>query len=160
MDVIIVYDKEQVSTRIISKAIGDGFGKDSRVRIGDAKELTGKVLPEIDVLIVGTYTRRSKTSKVVRDFLKNLPKKSLVNVSIGAFETRQKRRFLFSTSSSKAGKKAYKAAQQIEHMLLRKGGIHVLEPQRYYFRSNDRVYRKDLMQAKEWGKEFKELSSI
>lgn len=160
MEVIIIYDAAYPSTRLIARAIGDGFGPDARVRLGNATLLSQKALPEVDVLLVGSHAGRSRPTKTVRNFLKNLPKSSLVNVSIGAFETKVKSRFLFFNRTISRNVKKNKTAKYIQSILLKKGGIAVLDPERFYFFSQKTPYTNELKRAVQWGKELKDLCDL
>jgi len=158
MEVIIIYDSAHPSTKIMARAIGNGFSEKSRVRLGDAESLQGMVLPEIDLLIVGCHALRSRPGKAVTGFIKRLPAKALQNVAIASFETRRKRGFLSLSYFTGLDNDQPRAAAYLDKLLIKKGGIHVLPPQVFYFRARTRPYQQsEMAKAARWGHELEGL---
>lgn len=161
MNVIIIYDAEFPSTKIMARAIGAGFSINSRVRLGDAKMLEGRMLPEMYLLIVGSPDSRSKVSGAVRNFLTKLPKNALQNVAVASFTTQVKRRFSFAFLFGKRGRRKLAAAQFIDKMLIKKGGIHVLPPENFDFKTQTKPQdNRELYRARQWGSELESLCRI
>ena len=158
MEIIIIYDADSPGTRLIAQSIGSGFTPANRVRLADAKAIDKKVLPEIDVLIVGSASYRSRPSKAVKNFLNNLPKKSLQNIAVAAYEIRIKRGIISYFSLRNPSREKRYAATQIDKLLIRKGGIQVLDPEVFYFRNSHRPMNgNELYRAKKWGTEIESL---
>jgi menaquinone-dependent protoporphyrinogen IX oxidase len=161
MEVIIIYDAEYPSTRIIARAIGKGFSDQSRVRLADASLIDGRDLPEMQLLIVGSPYNKSRASKAIRSFLTKLSNKALENVAVAAFETYTKRSFLIPSFFGRSAKRNNLTGSYIDKMLIKKGGVHVLSPERFTFRTQSRPYSShELYNAAQWGKELESLSRI
>jgi len=158
MEIIIIYDADSPGTRLVAQSIGSGFTPGNRVRLADAKAIDKKVLPEIDVLIVGSASHRSRPSKAIKNFLNNLPKKSLQNIAVAAFEIKIKRSFISYFSRRNPSREKRYASNQIDKMLIRKGGIQVLDPELFFFRNSLRpLNMNELLRAKNWGREIESL---
>lgn len=88
MKAMVVYDSIFGNTEQIAQAIGNALGspKDVEIlRVGDVKpeHLTG-----LDVLIVGSPTRRFRPTSAISNFLKSIPKNGLKGIKVAAFDTR------------------------------------------------------------------------
>jgi flavodoxin len=88
MKATVVYDSFFGNTEQIAQAIGAALGAPPEVtirRVGDVKpaEMTG-----LDLLVVGSPTRRFSASPAVSRLLKTIPNKGLKGVKVAAFDTR------------------------------------------------------------------------
>ena len=96
MKTLVIYDSFFGNTEQIARAIADGLtlaaadAPEVDVRkIGDARpdQLAG-----LNVLVVGSPTQRFSSTTAMRDFLKAIPKKALVGVSVAGFDRELARR--------------------------------------------------------------------
>ncbi len=147
MNALVVYDSVFGNTEKIAQAIAAGLGTQSLpVDWVNLKELCG-----LDLLVVGSPTRRFSPTEGINKLLNALPKNHLNGVSVAAFDTR----IVLETIDSKALRflvdKGGYAAKSIAKALEKKGGMLIV-PGEGFFVTGEQGPLKDgeLERAADW----------
>ncbi len=142
MKALIIYDSLYGNTGHIARAIGDGIGEEIQaVRIDEAKP---EELSFYDLLIVGSPTQGGRHTKTMQEFLGKIPDGAMKNVSVAAFDTRAK---------SKWVKIFGYAAGRIGENLKAKGGNLILPPEPFYVQATrGPLMEGETERAAAWGK--------
>ncbi len=123
----MIYDSYFGCTQNIAEAIGLSLVDNAEVI--NVQNINMALLPNIDVLIVGSPTRGFRPSEGIQKFLKSIPKNSLKGIKVAAFDTRLE----LSTINSKALRYIVEqggyAAKSILKKLEKKGGIMITDPE-------------------------------
>jgi flavodoxin len=150
---LIVYDSVFTNTEQIAKAMGSALNapKDSVIRAADIKpeQLTG-----LELLIVGSPTRKFQPMPTVTKFLKAIPQQGLKGIKVAAFDTRMGDikqpilRFIV--------KIAGYAAKPLADRLKQKGGNLVLAPEGFLVIGSEGPLKDgELKRAADWVKQIK-----
>ncbi len=127
MKIIVIYDSVFGNTQKIAQAIGSTFGADAQVI--SVKDARPDLLPRMDMLIVGSPTRRFRATPATMDFLRAIPQGSLKGVKVTAFDTRLTDKAIASPIFRQIVKWAGYAAKPIAKALQAKGGTLFTAPQ-------------------------------
>jgi flavodoxin len=126
MNILIVYDSQYGNTAHVAQELAREASKYDNVRVVPSNEANNDMLVGTDMLIVGSPTHGGRPTPTIRAFLKRLP--DLNSMQVGAFDTRldvehsDPLRAMFMRFAGFA-------AQYINHKLITKGGMEVLQPQ-------------------------------
>jgi len=124
MSAIVIYDSLYGNTEQIAKAIGRGFGEDTKViKVGDAKI---EDIAPYHFVIIGSPTQGGRQTVAVKEFLEKLPAEALKEKRLAAFDTRLKSVFV---------KIFGYAAPRIEAAIKEKGGNATAQPQGFFVKS-------------------------
>ena len=124
MSAIVIYDSLYGNTEQIAKAIGRGFGEDTKViKVGDAKI---EDIAPYHFVIIGSPTQGGRQTVAVKEFLEKLPAEALKEKRLAAFDTRLKNIFV---------KMFGYAAPRIEAAIKQKGGNATAQPQGFFVKS-------------------------
>ncbi len=129
MKTLIIYDSYFGNTQKIAKAIGQSIKGAQVIKIKNVKQ---DDIIDIDLLIVGSPTRAFRPTKTISDFIKNLPKDSLSDIKVAAFDTG------INTQDTNSGFLRFMinifgyASRHIEKLLTAKGGKPVLKPTTFW----------------------------
>jgi len=129
MKVLIIYDSYFGNTEQIALALKKAFNDDDIVDIQRISQVTKDSIIHVDLVFVGSPTRKFTATPAIKSFLKNLPENSLKGIDVAAFDTRIdimviKNRFL-----SLMVKLFGYAAEPLDVLLRKKGGKTVLPPE-------------------------------
>ena len=126
MDILVVYDSYFGNTEKIAQEIGKSFGDD--VPVKRPADVDMGSLSSLDLLVAGAPTRAFRPSDAIKAFLKDIPKDSLKDVKVAAFDTRMDIQNIDNKILKfMAGIFGY-AAEPIAKGLVKKGGVLVGEP--------------------------------
>ena len=133
-----------------ARAVGEG----ASAKVVKVDALQPSDLEGVELLLVGSPTRAFRPTEGIQKFLKGLPKNSLLDVAVGAFDTRAdvaKVNNKFLTSMVKVF--GY-AAEPIEKALVKRGGRQAVPPAGFFIEESEGPLREgELERAKEWGKQ-------
>ena len=145
MKALIVYDSAYGNTEKIAKSIGNALSGDVKVVRVNSVNLSD--LESISFLIVGSPTYAGRPTPPVRNFLKKIPKSSLKDKKVAAFDTRV---------SAKFAKIFGYASNRISKILKAKGGIPVLSPEGFFVKGTEGpLYEGEEERATGWTKGYK-----
>ena len=157
MKVLIIYDSVFGNTEQVAQAMGNALGSQAEVnilRVGDVKpeHLTG-----LDVLIVGSPTRRFRPTPAISNFLKGIPKNGLKGIKVAAFDTRftmeeiESSIFILPILVKIFGY----AAKPIADRLKKKGGDLIVPPEGFYVKGTEGPLKEgELERAADWAKQI------
>lgn len=126
MKTIVIFDSIYGNTKAIAESIAQGIAGD--VKVLTVKDADFTELNNIDLLIVGSPTHGGRPSKDTKAFLDSIPRNSLKNIRVAAFDTGispEGKGFFMRTIIN-----IFKyAAKPISFSLAKKGGIIIAEPE-------------------------------
>lgn len=137
MKAIVIYDSFFGNTEKIALAVSSVLGAPEDVVVMRVVEAKLEQLKEIDLLVVGSPTRKFTMSDATKAFLRSIPAGGLAGVRVAAFDTR------IATEGIKAGflgwfvNKAGYAAQPIMKLLTDKGGKQAAPPVGFYVQGSE-----------------------
>lgn len=88
MRTLVLYDSIFGNTEKIARAIGSALEKRGKVSVVRIKDLEPEHLNGLDLLVVGSPTRKFRPTEAVTAWLKRLPKDGAKGMRIAAFDTR------------------------------------------------------------------------
>jgi flavodoxin len=142
MSAIVIYDSQYGNTEQIAKAIGKGFGEDTKlVKVGEAK---AEDIAPYHFVIIGSPTQGGRQTAAIKAFLEKLPAEALKEKRLAAFDTRLKNIFT---------KVFGYAAPRIESAIKEKGGNATAQPQGFFVKSTKGpLLDGELERATNWAK--------
>ncbi len=142
MKAIVIYDSQYGNTEQIAKAIGSGFGEETRVvKVGEVK---AEDIAPYHFVIIGSPTQGGRQTAAIKDFLDKLPAEALKEKRLAAFDTRLKNIFV---------KMFGYAAPRIEAAIKEKGGNATAQPQGFFVKSaKGPLLDGELERATTWAK--------
>lgn len=142
MKALIIYDSKFGNTEQIAKAIGSGFGEDTKVvKVGEVK---AEDIAPYYFVIIGSPTQGGRQTAAIKDFLDKLPAEALKEKRLAAFDTRLKNIFT---------KMFGYAAPRIEAAIKEKGGNATAQPQGFFVKSTKGpLLDGELERATTWAK--------
>ncbi len=132
MKILIVYDSFFGNTQKIAKSIASSFESGSDVKLKKVDEISPEEISGIDLLIVGSPTRKFRPSKLIMDFLKSIHSELLRGVKVTAFDTRIAAEDVNSKFLKIMVKFFGYAAKPIANKLVKKGGYLIAPPLGFY----------------------------
>lgn len=148
MKTLIVYDSYFGNTEEIAKSIGESIKGAKVIKIKDIKQ---DDIKDIGLLIVGSPTRAFRPTKAISDFIKNLPKDSLNDIKVAAFDTG------INTKDTNSGFLRFMvnifgyASTYINKLLIAKGGKSILNPTTFWVIDTKGPLKKgELNRAQNW----------
>jgi flavodoxin len=139
MQSLVVYDSMFGNTQKVAETIASTL-KAKSVRVGDFKP---EMLSKIDLIVVGCPIQGWRPTQAISDFLNKLPKDSLKNKSVAAFDTRIK--IFFSGSASD------KISDALENM----GSNIIIAPTNFIVKGKEGpLLDGELDKASAWAKEI------
>jgi flavodoxin len=142
MSAIVIYDSLYGNTEQIARAIGSGFGEDTKVvRVGDVK---AEDIAPYHFVVIGSPTQGGRQTPAVKAFLDKLPAEALKEKRLAAFDTRHKNVLV---------KVFGYAAPRIEAAIKEKGGNATAQPQGFFVKgTKGPLLDGELERAANWAK--------
>jgi flavodoxin len=143
MSALVVYHSEFGNTKHIAQAIATVFEEAASTRTLEAKDLSEKDLQGIALLVLGTPTHKMNVPEAVRPVFDELPRHSLQDVPIAAFDTS------YEMSSFLA---RFTAAKRIDRKLRKLGGKRVVSPETFLVEHHHEgpLYDGEIERAQDW----------
>jgi flavodoxin len=139
MQSLVIFDSMFGNTQKVAETIATAL-KAKSVRVGDFKP---EMLTKIDLLVVGCPIQGWRPTQATLDFLNKLPKDSLKNKNVAAFDTRIK--IFFSGSASD------KISDTLENL----GGNVIIAPTNFIVKGKEGpLLDGELEKASAWAKEI------
>ena len=129
MKVLIIYDSYFGNTEQIALALKKAFKDDDIVDIHRISQATQDLLNGVNLLFIGSPTRKFTATPAIKSFLKNLPENSLKGIKVAAFDTRIDIITINNRFLSLMVKLFGYAAEPLDVLLRKKGGKTVLPPE-------------------------------
>jgi len=142
MSAIVIYDSLYGNTEQIAKAIGEGFGGDTKVvRVEDVK---AEDIAPYHFIVIGSPTQGGRQTAAIKEFVDKLPPEALKEKRLAAFDTRLKNVLV---------KMFGYAAPRIEAAIKAKGGNATAQPQGFFVKSSKGpLLDGELERATTWAK--------
>ncbi|MGC9472011.1 MAG: flavodoxin family protein [Bacteroidales bacterium] len=128
MKALIVYDSYFGNTEKVAREMEKRMKSFAGVKVLHVNEAGLNDLNGMDVLIVGSPTRRFSPTPPVKEFLQKIPPRALKGVKTAAFDTRIDVNTIKSSFLRFLVKMGGYAAKPLSRRLKRKGGKNVLPP--------------------------------
>ena len=126
MKALVLYDSFFGNTQKVAEIIGEAIGLQKELEIKDIKNLDINSFTAPDLLVVGSPTRGFRPSPATMEFLTKLPKNSLQNTKVAAFDTRMALQHIKSGVLRFIVKTGGFADKTIEKLLKKKGGVPIV----------------------------------
>ena len=144
MKALIVYDTLYGNTEKIARAIAAAIPPSSDVKVLRVSEVAPSDLGSNDLLIVGSPTQNTNSTKAIQEFLSKIPANALKNISVAAFDTRYSGR-LVGIFGFAAGK--------IADSLKRNGGTLIASPEGFFVEGKEGPLKQgEVERAADWAK--------
>jgi flavodoxin len=144
MTALIVYFSKFGNTKMVAEAIAEALESLGSVRVISSDQLTVSDLSDADVVVMGSPTHRMNLPEVVRPVFETLPRYTLRDTPIAAFDTSYKLSWWLAR---------FTAARKLARKLRKLGGKQVIPPESFYVVEREGpLYDGEIERAKEWGK--------
>lgn len=155
-ETIIIYDSFFGNTKKISQAMANAISDHVKVDLRKVGEVSPDEIKEVETLIIGSPTRKFNASEATVRFLKLIPKNSLNNVRVAAFDTRNTQEELNKYKILSLMVKLFGyAAEKISNKLRKLGGIEVVTPQGFYVNGIEGpLVEGELERAAQWAQQI------
>jgi len=155
MKVIVVYDSVFGNTEKIALTIGENLGPSKNVRVAKVSDVTAEQLSDIDLLVVGSPTRKFTATPAIRSFLNKLPSRVLQEINVVAFDTRISMGDVDSKFLNFMVDKFGYAAEAIAKKLQKKQGKLIAEPEGFIVSGTEGPLKEgEIDRAAGWAKEL------
>ena len=156
MKALVVFDSVFGNTGQIARAIGEALGTPDEVETVQVGDVRTEQLQGLDLLVVGSPTRRFKATSATYTFLGSIPRESLQGVKVAAFDTR-----ITEAEIEKVRILAFfvrifgYAAKPIADRLQKRGGVLVVPPEGFYVEGTEGPLQEgELERAAEWARQI------
>jgi flavodoxin len=129
MKVLVIYDSVFGNTEKIAQAIGEALARDNDVQILPVGEVKAAYEQGLELLVIGSPTRSFRPTETMTNFLKAMPKNSLKDIRVAAFDTRIALETIDSSALRFIVDKGGYAAKAIAKELEKKGGYLLVPPE-------------------------------
>ena len=158
MKALIVYDSFFGNTEKIALAIGEVLKEDENpvaIRVGEAHP---EDIRDIDLLVVGSPTRKFQATPASKRFIKHIPKDMLTGIHVATFDTRISAGDIKSSFLRFLVDRFGYAAKPLAGRLKRKGGLEITPPEGFIVTGTEGPLKEgELKRAKCWGKMIRQL---
>lgn len=151
MKVLIIYDSYFGNTEQVALALKKAFKDDDIVDIQRISLATKDSLTDVDLLFVGSPTRKFTATPAIKSFLKKLPEKSLDGIKTASFDTRIDIMEINNRFLTFMVKLFGYAAEPLDTLLRKKGGKSVLPPEGFIVNDTEGPLKEgELERAVSW----------
>jgi flavodoxin len=142
MNAIVVYFSEFGNTKQVAEVIAETLQSAGSVRVIDTDQLTAAHITGADLVVMGTPTHKMNLPKAVRSVLESLPRGSLKDIPIAAFDTSYK---------MSAFPARFTAAKRLASKLRKLGGKRIVPPETFHVVEKEGpLYESEIKRAKQW----------
>jgi len=132
MKILIVYDSFFGNTQEIAESIAGSFDSVGNIILKKVDEVSPEDIFYIDLIVIGSPTRKFGPSESITRFLKTIHPKSLNGVKVTAFDTRMAIEDVTSKFLKFMMMIFGYAAKSIANKLVKKGGYLIAPPLGFY----------------------------
>lgn len=151
--VLIIYDSFFGNTEKIADAIATGSGPTVSSRVMKVNEVTPKDISGIDLLVVGSPTRKFYPSPAIRKMIGQISGNSLKGIRVAAFDTRMTEAEIEKIKILAFFVKIFGyGAKTISDRLEKRGGELVIPPEGFYVTGMEGPLAEgEIERAVQWG---------
>lgn len=155
MKALVVYDSFFGNTEKIAQAIAKGLESKMKVEMLRVNDVKPERLTELDLLIIGSPTRKFSPTPAIANLLKKITKNGLKSVKAGAFDTRISIEEIDSRFLNFLVKLFGYAAEPIAKKLKQKGAELVIQPEGFIVKDSEGPLKEgELERAEVWAKQI------
>jgi flavodoxin I len=153
MKIRVVFDSVFGNTEKIARAMGGAF-ESMNVEVLSVNDVNREQMEDLDVLIVGSPTRKFKPTAAIKKFLRGIPSNGLDGVKVAGFDTRIPDEDIAKSRVLPFFVRLFGyAAKPILANLVKKGGKQALPPEGFYVGGIDGpLVEGELERAALWAK--------
>jgi flavodoxin len=127
---------------MVAAAIAEEFEPNGNVRLSSSDDLSHEDFEGVDLVVMGTPTHNMNLPKAVRPVFERLPRRSLKQTPVAAFDTSYKMSPLLCK---------FTAAKRLNRKLRRLGGKSVMPPETFHVEGREGpLYSGEIDRAREW----------
>ena len=143
MQALVVYHSQFGNTRQIAEAIAQVFQDAGAARTLSASRLTAADLQDVDLVVMGTPTHKMNLPEAVRPVFEDLPRRSLRDVPVAAFDTSYEMSALLAR---------FTAAKRIDRKLRKLGGKRLVPPETFHVERHNEgpLHEGEIERAQQW----------
>ncbi|MGD8466627.1 MAG: flavodoxin family protein [Anaerolineae bacterium] len=143
MQALVVYHSQFGNTRQIAEAIAQVFQDAGAARTLSASRLTAADLQDVDLVVMGTPTHKMNLPEAVRPVFEDLPRRSLRDVPVAAFDTSYEMSALLAR---------FTAAKRIDRKLRKLGGKRLVPPETFHVERHHEgpLHEGEIERAQQW----------
>lgn len=157
MKALVVFDSYFGNTGLIASAIGTALGPGEAVKVIRVDEVRMDQLSQLDLLVIGSPTRKFSSTTAIKQLLRRIPADDLHNVRVAAFDTRIGPADVPSGFLRFLIKLFGYAAEPMATKLQRKGGLLTMPPEGFLVNDTEGPLKDgELERAADWGKTIRE----
>lgn len=151
MKSVIIYDSYFGNTEKIARTIGAKIKEHKKAQTLRVDDVIFEELKDLELLIMGSPTRKFSPTKKIKTILKQLPSSSVNGVKVAAFDTRISPKDTGSKILGFLVKIFGYAAKPITKSLEKKGGNLIIEPEGFLVEGAEGPLKKgELKRAEQW----------
>jgi flavodoxin len=155
MKAMVVYDSIFGNTEQIAKVIGKALSFEMHVEVLKVNQVKAEQLKGLNLLIVGSPTRAFQPTPAIKKFLGSLPKNSLKEIKVSAFDTRISPADANSAVLNVFVKLFGYAAKPIADKLEKKGGYLINDPEGFIVKGSEGPLKEgEEKRAVDWAKQI------
>jgi flavodoxin len=150
MHALVVYFSKFGNTQKVAEAIAETLKSNGAVRVISSEALSAADFDDVNLVVMGTPTHNMNLPKAVRPVFERLPKRSLKNIPVAAFDTSYKMSWWLSH---------FTAAKRLSHKLRELGGKRIVPPETFHVTGREGpLYDGEIERAKAWAASIFERS--
>ena len=158
MKVIILYDSYYGNTEAIARAIGKAFADGKESGIFHINSFALEFNESVDLIIIGSPTRKFQVSPGMAKFIRNIPRTSIDGKKFAAFDTRISVDDLNSGFLRKMIHLFGYAAEPLAKKMQRRGGYMLVEPEGFYVDDTEGPLKEgEEERAFQWAEKIKNM---
>jgi len=152
---LVVYDSVFGNTELIAQEIARVLPPEKETPLVRVSEFDPTLLSAVELLIVGSPTRKFRPTEAIDNFVKAMPARKLAGVKIAAFDTRFSLEDIRSSAVRFVVRIGGYAAKQIAEQLMKKGGELILPPEGFLVVGEQGPLKPgELERAGQWAREI------
>ncbi len=153
MNTLIIYDSVFGNTEKIARGMGEALAALGTARVVKVDEATAEQLAGVELVLVGSPTRRFRPTPAMAAFLSGLPAGRLKGIKAAAFDTRIVVADMNSRFLSVMVRLFGYAAAPLAKRLAQKGATLVMPPEGFYVAASEGPLKDgELERAAEWAR--------
>ena len=155
MKALVVFDSYFGNTGLIASAIGTALGTGEDVKVIRVDELRPEQMLRLDLLVIGSPTRKFSPTAAIKQLLRMIPARGLKNVRVAAFDTRIAKADVPSSVLRFLIKLFGYAAEPIAAKMQRKGGDLIVPPEGFLVKDTEGPLKVgELERAAAWAQDI------
>ena len=141
-NILVVYFSRFGNTRKVAEVIAETLESAGSVRVLSLDQFTASDMRDVDLIVMGSPTHRMNLPEAVRPVFKRLPKRTLRDTPVAAFDTSYKMSAFLAR---------FTAAKKLARKLRKLGGKRIVPPKTFHVVEKEGpLYEGEIERAREW----------